>query len=226
MSRTSRRVPSAAIAAILVAIPVVHVFSVLIASMNTPGYVTRLEPISNLALYNSPYRYLAIWGGLIIPGAALAGVSAWVLRSHLFGRRGEAGLALAAVCGLGMVLCGAFNYQSPVHLISVVASACLTAPAIVLIALDHPAWSNRPTPKALSCLWALFPAADVSGTIYAMRHGRLLHHYVGLQERLSVGGTLCLFSLMILAAMYWWRHNDRVNLTGARTTMGSAPDKT
>ena len=224
MSRTSSRIPSTLIAAIVVAIPVVHVFSVLIASMNTPGYVTRLEPISNLALFNSPYRYLAIWGGLIFPGAALAGVSAWVIRSHLFPRRGEVGLALAAVCGLGMVLCGAFNYQSPVHIISVVVSACLSAPAIVLIALDHPAWSNRPIPKALSCLWALFPVADVGGTIYALRHGRFLHHYIGLQERLSVGGTLCLFSLMILAAMYRSRHNNRVNLTGARTTMGSAPD--
>lgn len=224
MSMTSRRFPSAFITAIVVAIPVVHVFSVLIASMNTPGYVTRLEPISNLALSSSHYRYLAIWGGLILPGAALAGVSAWVVRSHLFNRQGNAGLALAAVCGLGMVLCGAFNYHSPVHIISVVASACLSAPAIVLIALNHPAWSNRPTLKALACLWALFPVADVSGTIYALRHGRFLHHYIGLQERLSVGGTLCLFSLTILAAMYWWRHNNRVNLTGAQTTMGSAPD--
>jgi hypothetical membrane protein len=224
MSRTSRRDPSAAIAAIMVAIPVVHVFSVIIASMNTPGYVTRLEPISNLALSSSPYRYLAIWGGLIVPGAALAGVSAWVIRSHLFGRRGEAGLALAAVCGLGMVLCGAFNYHSPVHIISVVASACLSAPAIVLIALNHPAWSDRPAYKALFCLWALFPVADVFGTIYALRHGRFLHHYVGLQQRISVGVTLCLFSIMILAAMYWSRHNNRVNLTDSPTTTGAAPE--
>jgi hypothetical membrane protein len=212
MSRTSRRDPSAAIAAIMIAIPVVHVFSVLIASMNTPGYVTRLEPISNLALSSSPYRYLAIWGGLIVPGAALAGVCAWVLRSHLFGRRGELGLALAAVCGLGMVMCGAFNYHSPVHMIAVVASACLSAPAIVLIALNHPAWSDRPAYKALCCLWALFPAADVFGTIYAMRHGRFLHPYVGLQQRLSVNGTICLFSIMILAAMYH------------RTTKGASSD--
>jgi hypothetical membrane protein len=208
MSMTSSRIPSTLIAAILIAIPVVHVFSVIIASMNTPGYVTRLEPISNLALSHSPYRYLAIWGGLVVPGAALAGVCAWVLRSHLFGRRGEAGLALAAVCGLGMVMCGAFNYHSPVHMISVVATACLSAPAIVLIALNHPAWSNRPALKALYCMWALFPAADVFGTIYAMRHGRFLHPYVGLQQRLSVGGTICIFSIMILVAIYWSRHNN------------------
>jgi hypothetical membrane protein len=218
MNSKSRQAQSALIAAILVVVPVVHIFSVIIASMNTPGYVTRLEPISNLALSSSPYRYLAIWGGLIVPGAALAGVSAWVLRSHLFGRQGEAGLAMAAVCGLGMVICGAFNYHSPVHMIAVVASACLSAPAIVLTALNHPAWSNRPAYKALCCLWALFPAADVFGTIYAMRHGRFLHPYVGLQQRLSVGGTICLFSIMILAAIYWPRHNNR------GTTMGSAPD--
>ncbi len=224
MSRTSRRDPSALIAAIMVAIPVVHIFSVLIASMNTPGYVTRLEPISNLALSSSPYRYLAIWGGLIFPGAALAGVSAWVIRSHLFGRLGEAGLALAAICGLGMVMCGAFNYHSPVHIISVVATACLSAPAIVLIALNHPAWSDRPAYKSLFCLWALFPVADVGGTIWALRHGRFLHHYIGLQQRLSVGGTMCLFSIMILAAIYWSRHNNRVNLNGAQTSMGSPTD--
>jgi hypothetical membrane protein len=218
MSRTSSRIPSALIAAIVVAIPVVHVFSVLIAGMNTPGYMTRLEPISNLANSTSPYRYLAIWGGLIFPGAALAGVSIWVKRAHLFGRRGEAGLTLAALSGLGMVLSGAFDYDSGFHTIFVVFSACLSAPAIMLTALDHPAWHKRPAYKALVCLWAPFPVADVSARIYALMHGRFLHQYAGIQQRISVGVTLCLFSFMILAAIYWWRNNNR------GTTMGSAPD--
>jgi hypothetical protein len=220
ISRTSVRV----LLVILIAIPLVHFFSVLIASINTPGYVTRLEPISNLALSSSLYRYLAIWGGIILPGAALAVVSIWVKSYHLFSRPGQAGLALAAVCGLGMMMSGVFSIKSGLHMIPVLVSVCLTAPAIMLTALSHPAWSKRPLLKTLICLWALFPAVDVGGTIYAMMHGRFLHNYIGLQQRLSVGGTLCLFSFMILAAIYQRKHNNRVNPTGTQTSMGPDPD--